>query len=88
MTHHAFVTGEVPEVRDQRKVSSEIRMEQKKGLIGIYEKANPNTVRDGHCPWETENKLSDADCCSIMPWLEESRNRIRKAEGWANRARA
>jgi dimethylglycine dehydrogenase len=53
MTHHYFVTDEVPEfrdldrelpvIRDDRKVSGYIRMEQKKGLIGIYEKANPNT---------------------------------------------
>ncbi len=51
MTHHYFVTDEVPEfkelatelpvVRDDRLVSGYIRMEQKSGLIGIYEKGKP-----------------------------------------------
>ena len=60
MTHHYFVTETVPEfealdkelpvVRDDRKVSGYIRMEQKSGLIGIYEKANPNSVWEDHCP--------------------------------------
>ncbi|MEX0310804.1 MAG: FAD-dependent oxidoreductase, partial [Tateyamaria sp.] len=86
MTHHYFVTDEVPEfrdldtelpvVRDDRKVSGYIRMEQKKGLIGIYEKANPNTVWEDHCPWEAENELFDADYDRVMPWLEESLNRM------------
>jgi dimethylglycine dehydrogenase len=86
MTHHYFVTDEVPEfreldrelpvIRDDRKVSGYIRMEQKKGLIGIYEKANPNTVWEDHCPWEAENELFDADYDRIMPWLEESLNRM------------
>jgi hypothetical protein len=54
MTHHYFVTDEVPEfrdlerelpvIRDDKQVSGYIRMEQKKGLIGIYEKANPNRL--------------------------------------------
>lgn len=86
MTHHYFVTDEVPEfqnldrelpvIRDDRKVSGYIRMEQKKGLIGIYEKANPNTVWEDHCPWEAENELFDADYDRVMPWLEESLNRM------------
>lgn len=86
MTHHYFVTEEVPEfrdlerelpvIRDDRKVSGYIRMEQKKGLIGIYEKANPNTVWEDHCPWEAENELFDADYDRVMPWLEESLNRM------------
>lgn len=86
MTHHYFVTDEVPEfrdldrelpvIRDDRKVSGYIRMEQKKGLIGIYEKANPNTVWDDHCPWEAENELFAADYDRVMPWLEESLNRM------------
>ena len=52
MTHHYFVTDNVPEfqdletelpvIRDDRKVSGYIRMEQKRGLIGIYEKENSN----------------------------------------------
>ncbi len=86
MTHHYFVTEEVPEfreldrelpvIRDDRKVSGYIRMEQKKGLIGIYEKANPNTVWEDHCPWEAENELFEADYDRVMPWLEESLNRM------------
>lgn len=86
MTHHYFVTDEVPEfrdlerelpvIRDDRKVSGYIRMEQKKGLIGIYEKANPNTVWENHCPWEAENELFAADYDRVMPWLEESLNRM------------
>ena len=48
MTHHYFVTEPVPEfadlvrelpvIRDDRMVSGYIRMEQLRGLIGIYEK--------------------------------------------------
>ncbi len=86
MTHHYFVTDEVPEfrdlecelpvIRDDCKVSGYIRMEQKKGLIGIYEKANPNTVWEDHCPWEAENELFVADYDRVMPWLEESLNRM------------
>lgn len=86
MTHHYFVTQEVPEfqnlekelpvIRDDKKVSGYIRMEQKKGLIGIYEKTNPNTVWEDHCPWESENELFEADYDRVMPWLEESMNRM------------
>ncbi|MEO1563570.1 MAG: FAD-binding oxidoreductase, partial [Pseudomonadota bacterium] len=71
MTHHYFVTDTVPEfetldnelpvIRDDKLVSGYIRMEQKKGLIGIYEKENPNTVWEDHCPWEAENELFDPD---------------------------
>ena len=86
MTHHYFVTEEVPEfqdletelpvIRDDRKVSGYIRMEQKKGLIGIYEKENPNSVWHDHCPWDYENWLFDADYDRVMPYLEESLNRM------------
>jgi dimethylglycine dehydrogenase len=86
MTHHYFVTEPVPEfadlerelpvIRDDRKVSGYIRMEQKRGLIGIYEKQNPNTVWEVHCPWDAENELFDADYERVMPWLEESLNRM------------
>ena len=86
MTHHYFVTDEVPEfrdlarelpvIRDDSKVSGYIRMEQKKGLIGIYEKANPNSVWEDHCPWEAENELFSADYDRVMPWLEEGLNRM------------
>jgi len=86
MTHHYFVTEPVPEfanldrelpvIRDDKKVSGYIRMEQKRGLIGIYEKENPNTVWEDHCPWEAENELFDPDYERVMPWLEESLRRM------------
>ncbi len=86
MTHHYFVTDTVPEfesldyelpvIRDDRLVSGYIRMEQKKGLIGIYEKENPNTVWVDHCPWEAENELFEADYDRVMPWLEAALDRM------------
>lgn len=86
MTHHYFVTEPVPEfealdrelpvIRDDKKVSGYIRMEQKRGLIGIYEKANPNSVWHDQCPWDYENWLFDPDYDRVMPWLEESLNRM------------
>ncbi len=86
MTHHYFVTEPVPEfealdkelpvIRDDKMVSGYIRMEQKRGLIGIYEKENPNSVWHDHCPWDYENWLFDADYDRVMPWLEESLNRM------------
>ena len=86
MTHHYFVTETVPEfesleqelpvIRDDRKVSGYIRMEQKSGLIGIYEKENPNVVWADHCPWEAENELFQPDYDRIMPWLENAMERM------------
>lgn len=86
MTHHYFVTDTVPEfesleqelpvIRDDRKVSGYIRMEQKSGLIGIYEKENPNVVWADHCPWEAENELFQPDYDRIMPWLENAMERM------------
>ena len=86
MTHHYFVTEPVPEfealdtelpvIRDDKKVSGYIRMEQKRGLIGIYEKENPNSVWHDECPWDYENWLFDADYDRVMPYLEESLNRM------------
>ncbi|MCV2870688.1 FAD-dependent oxidoreductase [Defluviimonas sp. WL0050] len=86
MTHHYFITDTVPEfqaldkelpvVRDDRLVSGYIRMEQRKGLIGIYEKANPNTVWEYHCPWEAENELFEPDYDRVMPWLENAMDRM------------
>jgi len=86
MTHHYFVTDTVPEfqeldtelpvVRDDRKVSGYIRMEQKSGLIGIYEKENPNSVWEDHCPWECENELFQPDYDRVMPWLENAMQRM------------
>jgi dimethylglycine dehydrogenase len=86
MTHHYFVTEEVPEfrdldrelpvTRDDRLVSDYIRMEQKKGLTGIYEKEKPNSVWEDHCPWEAENELFAADYDRVMPWLEAAMDRM------------
>ena len=86
MTHHYLVTDTVPEflelerelpvIRDDKLVSGYIRMEQKSGLIGIYEKENPNTVWKDHCPWEAENELFAADYDRIMPWLENAMGRM------------
>ena len=86
MTHHYLVTDTVPEfvdrtselpvVRDDKLVSGYIRMEQKSGLIGIYEKENPNTVWEDSCPWEAENELFEADYERIMPWLENAMDRM------------
>lgn len=86
MTHHYFVTGPVPEfqdldselpvIRDDRLVSGYIRMEQKKGLIGIYEKTDPNTVWEDGCPWEAENELFAPDYDRIMPWLQNALERM------------
>lgn len=86
MTHHYFVTEDVPEfhaleaelpvVRDDARVSGYIRMEQKKGLIGIYEKSNPNSVWEDACPWEAENELFDPDYERVSPWLEEALRRV------------
>lgn len=86
MTHHYFVTEPVPEfealdkelpvIRDDKKVSGYIRMEQKRGLIGIYEKSNPNSVWHDECPWDYESWLFDPDYDRVMPWLEESLNRM------------
>lgn len=86
MTHHYFVTDTVPEfeqlekelpvIRDDRKVSGYIRMEQKSGLIGIYEKENPNTVWEDHCPWEAENELFQPDYDRVMPWLQNAMDRM------------
>ncbi len=86
MTHHYLVTDAVPEflelerelpvIRDDKLVSGYIRMEQKSGLIGIYEKQDPNTVWEDHCPWEAENELFAADYDRIMPWLENAMGRM------------
>jgi len=86
MTHHYFVTDTVPEfeqiekelpvIRDDRKVSGYIRMEQKSGLIGIYEKTNPNSVWEDHCPWGAENELFAPDYDRVMPWLENAMERM------------
>ena len=86
MTHHYLVTETVPEflelerelpvVRDDREVSGYIRMEQKSGLIGIYEKANPNLAWLDGTPWEAESELFDPHYERIMPWLEAAMARM------------
>ncbi|MBX2882501.1 MAG: FAD-dependent oxidoreductase [Granulosicoccus sp.] len=86
MTHHYFVTDTVPEfvelekelpvIRDDKLVSGYIRMEQRSGLIGIYEKENPNSVWHDHCPWEAENELFEADYDRVMPYLENALERV------------
>ncbi len=86
MTHHYFVTDDVPQfagletelpvVRDDRQVSGYIRMEQRAGLVGIYEKENTNAVWVDACPWEAENELFDADYDRVMPWLENAMQRM------------
>ena len=86
LLHHYLITDTVPEfiplkselpvVRDDRQVSGYIRMEQKSGLIGIYEKANATTVWDDGTPWESENELFEADYSRIMPWLGNAMERM------------
>ncbi|MDC0948171.1 FAD-dependent oxidoreductase [Gammaproteobacteria bacterium] len=86
MTHHYLVTEPVPEfselgkelpvVRDDRLVSGYVRMEQQSGLIGIYEKANPNAVWLDGTPWEAEHELFEPDYDRIMPWLENALERM------------
>ena len=86
LLHHYLITEPVPEfgdldaelpvVRDDRQVSGYIRMEQKSGLIGIYEKANATTVWDDGTPWESDNELFEPDYERIMPWLENAMERM------------
>ena len=86
LLHHYLITDPVPEfqdlpaelpvIRDDRQVSGYIRMEQKSGLIGIYEKANAATIWDDGTPWEVESELFEADFDRIMPWLENAMERM------------
>ena len=86
MTHHYLVTETVPEfvdlarelpvVRDDAQVSGYVRMEQKSGLVGIYEKANPNPIWLDGTPWEAESELFAPDYDRIMPWLENAMERM------------
>ena len=83
MTHHYFVTDTVPEfleldselpvIRDDKLVSGYIRMEQKSGLIGIYEKENSLTRYGKIFALGTQKmSLFEADYDRIMPWLENA----------------
>ena len=86
LLHHYLITEPVPEfrdlatelpvVRDDRQVSGYIRMEQKSGLIGIYEKVGAATVWDDGTPWEAENELFEPDYDRILPWLENAMERM------------
>lgn len=86
LLHHYLITDTVPEfqnlekelpvIRDDKLVSGYIRMEQKSGLIGIYEKANATTTWDDGTPWEEENALFAPDYDRIMPWLENAMDRM------------
>jgi dimethylglycine dehydrogenase len=86
MTHHYFVTEEVPEftglpdelpvVRDDTHVSGYIRMERTAGLIGIYEKANPNSVWVDGTPWDADHHLFPPDYDRVAPWLEAAFERM------------
>ncbi len=86
LLHHYLITEPVPQfqdldtelpvVRDDREVSGYIRMEQKSGLIGIYEKAKATTVWDDGTPWDAESELFEPDYDRIMPWLENAMARM------------
>jgi len=86
MLHHYLITDtveefvglekELPVIRDDSQVSGYIRMEQKSGLIGIYEKANATSVWDDGTPWESENELFEPDYDRIMPWLKNALDRM------------
>ena len=86
MLHHYLITENVPEfevldkelpvIRDDSQVSGYIRMEQKSGLIGIYEKANATSVWDDGTPWESENELFEPDFDRIEPWLINALERM------------
>ncbi len=67
---------DLPVIRDDRRVSGYVRMEQRRGLIGIYEKTNPKTVWIDHCPWEVENELFEPDYERVMPWLKAAFDRM------------
>jgi dimethylglycine dehydrogenase len=86
MLHHYLITDTVPEfealekelpvIRDDSQVSGYIRMEQKSGLIGIYEKAGAASVWDDGTPWESASELFEPDYDRIMPWLENALERM------------
>lgn len=91
-THHYFVTEDVkefesldkelPVVRDDRTFSGYVRMEQRSGLIGIYEKTNANTVWDDGAPWEAVNELFEPDYDRLAPYLEQAIERMPVLENY------
>ena len=56
----AALDHELPVVRDDY-LSGYVRQEQESGLIGIYEKANPNAVWLAGTPWAAEHELFEPD---------------------------
>jgi dimethylglycine dehydrogenase len=86
LLHHYLITEPIPEfqqlkaelpvIRDDRQVSGYVRMEQQSLLVGIYEKANATTVWNDGTPWQAENELFDPDYDRIMPWLENTMERV------------
>ena len=63
-------------VRDDPKGSGYIRMERHSGLIGIYEKANTNSVWEDGTPWEADHHLFPPDFDRVAPWLEAAFERM------------
>ncbi len=86
MTHHYFVTEEIPElaalgyelpvVRDDAHVSGYVRMERHAGLVGIYEKADPKSVWEDGTPWDADHHLFPPDYDRVAPWLEAAMERM------------
>lgn len=86
ITHHYIVTETVPEflnlvtelpvLRDISAFSGYFRMEQKSGMIGIYEKENPNTIWDDGAPWEAKHELFEPHLDRIEQWLNVAIERM------------
>ncbi|MEZ5775265.1 MAG: FAD-dependent oxidoreductase [Hyphomicrobiaceae bacterium] len=69
---------ELPVMRDTY-TAGYYRQEQKAGLIGIYEHANPREAwdhRGGAPDWSASNELFAADLDRIAPWLERALERM------------
>jgi dimethylglycine dehydrogenase len=87
MQHHYVVThpikefidrgNEIPVMRDSY-ASGYFRQEQKSGLIGVYETADPREAWAplGHPQWESTNELFPDDLERIAPWLERAIERM------------
>ena len=85
--HHYIVTEDVPEFEDMDHeipvtrddyFSGYLRREQKGGLIGIYDKQNPQPAWLDGCPWESENELFEPNWEGITPWLQRCFERFPK----------
>ncbi len=85
-THHYIITETVPEflelekelpvLRDMGAFSGYFRMEQMSGMLGIYEKKNPNTIWDDGVPWEVTNELFEPHLDRIEPWVNIAMERM------------